>query len=131
MENQTQNNGTNENDEKAVKKVKSLVKRNRAAALGLAVFFATSTTLIGCAHKTAEKNPNSALVEEQEEEEEDVYIGGSSGSGGYYYRSGTPLSGTNGIFSWGNSSNNSTWGDSSTTKSFSGYSASRGGSIGG
>ncbi|KNY26088.1 hypothetical protein [Pseudobacteroides cellulosolvens] len=89
-------------------KVRFLSKNNKAAALTLAVFLAVSTSLTGCGcHNT----------EEEDEEDEFYYSGGGIyHSGGYYFSSG-------GTYSQG------TWGKKSTV-SKSGYSSSKGGSIG-
>lgn len=90
-----------------VDQVKKLAGKNRAAALGLAVFLALSTSLTGCG------------VHNEEEEEDDSYYYGGGGGGGYYYRGG-------GSFIHGSWSKPTT-----STGGKIGYSSPRGGSIGG
>ena len=105
-------------ENKEINKIRELVKKNKAAALGLAVVFATSTMLTGCGSKPA-KNPNSILVEkndEKEDEDDNTYVGG--GGYGYYYYSGRPIITGNKTF----------WSKSPASK---GYGGIRGGSVGG
>ncbi|HEY9059041.1 MAG TPA: hypothetical protein VIO64_00835 [Pseudobacteroides sp.] len=97
-----------DNDKNNIEKVKFLSKRNKAAALTLAVFLTVSTSLTGCGCQN---------IEEEDEEDEFYYSGGGIyHSGGYYFSSG-------GTYSDG------TWSKKSIT-SKSGYSSKRGGSIG-
>lgn len=101
-------------------KIRELVDKNRAAALGLAVFMVLSTATAGCSNM---KNA------EEEEEDDSYYIGSGSSvsgggggfhSGGYFYSSGSSYR----TGSW----SKQTYGYSGSGKS---YSSSKGASIGG
>jgi hypothetical protein len=89
------------------KKINELIKKDRAAALGLAVMFAVSISLTGCGQKQAEN----------EEEEQDYYYSG--GHTHFYSYWGSPNTQYYG---------NSTWARSfGTHRAGSGYSFSRSG----
>ncbi len=90
-----------------IKKVRDLAGKNKAAALGLAVFLTLSTTLTGCGGYN------------EEEDEDDSYYGGGGYHGGSYF------------FYSGGSYRQSSWGKSKGSFSGGGRSTYRGGSIGG
>lgn len=108
MGNEDKNNGFLPEEEKA-EKVKKLLNKSKAAALGLAVMLTLSTGLSGCSNKY-----------NNEEDEDDSYYTGGRYYGGYFYSSG----GSYRSGSWSDSSSSKI---SSGTKGYSGSSKSIGG----
>lgn len=96
-------------------KVKEVLKKNKSAALGLAVMFVVSSSLSAC---------SLFPTQEKEEEEDDTYYSSGGHSGGSYF------------YNRGGGYNASSWGKSSSSNSTiksgsSGYSSSKSGRIGG
>lgn len=99
------------NDKEEKKKVLKPIYTNKALALSLAVAMTFSITLSGCGNRQIE----------DEEEDDSYYYGGSGyhGGVGYFYASGS-------------SYRSGSWSDNAKISSAkSGYSSTRGGSIGG
>ncbi len=104
MEKNDNENLKNSNEDEQAQ-VRHVLKKSRAAALGLAVFLTMSTALTGCAHN------------EEDEEDDSYYIGGGHG-GSYFFYSG----GAYNKSSWGKS-----YGNVSSSHS---YSSGKAGSVG-
>lgn len=97
--------------EKPEEKVKALLKRKKAAAaLGLAVLFTVSCAFTGCSQR-------------DDEDDDDSYYTSNPGGGSYIH--------TNYFYTKGSSYKQGTWSKSTSSNIGSGYSSSRGGSIGG
>ncbi|MGE5474553.1 MAG: hypothetical protein ACM3UU_10065 [Ignavibacteriales bacterium] len=116
----------NNDSQSKTEEIKSLNKKNKAAALGLAVLFATSTILTGCwpFPKTAE--------EKEKEEEQSYWSSGSSSYHSHYYGGWGNVFGSSnrgGLF--GNSYGSTYSGGTVKSFSNSGYSSHRGGSFSG
>lgn len=88
-------------------RVKGLLSTNKAAALGLAVLFATGTILSGCGGSPANQPGTAGWESVEEEDDEENQSGGNTsyyyggyGGGGYFRYSGLPMFGPGGKVNW-------------------------------
>jgi len=108
--------------EEEVSVVLRLLKKNRAAAMGMAVLFLTGALSGGCGLLVPPPNASTAVIQralEDEEDEKDPYISGGSHS--YFHSVGHPVM----------SGGHVMWGSAPVTRHVGGYAVVRGGSIGG
>ncbi|MDA8235157.1 MAG: hypothetical protein M0Z31_10225 [Clostridia bacterium] len=83
-------------------RVKGLLGKNKAAALGLAVLLATGTLLTGCGGPERESaGAQWEVVEDEEEDEEaNTFYHGGYFAAGYFLRSGRPVIDLDGKVKW-------------------------------
>jgi len=115
----------NKDNKSRTEEIKHLSKKSRSAALGLAVFFATSTMLTGCwpFPKTAQ--------EKEKEEEQSYWSSGSSSYHSHYYGGWGNVFGRTNSSIFGGSTSSVRSGGAVSSFHSGGYSSSRGGSFGG
>jgi hypothetical protein len=109
-------------EDEEVSAVLRLLRKNRAAAMGLAVLFLTGALSGGCGLLIPPPNPNTVVIQkalEDEEDDKDPYISG--GSHGYFHVGSVQTM----------SGGRTVWGSSPATHVSGGYAIIRGGSIGG
>jgi hypothetical protein len=125
------NNHPDQDGEKTTEKLGELLKKNRAAALGLAVMIATGAFFLGCS-KASKPGDRESLVDGIEDDDGYDFVGDSDGDGGdssqtsrragYYHFAGAPMMMAGNRLMWGSKPH--------SPSARSGYAISRGGRAG-